>query len=313
MDAASQIGCPAMTRVLVTGASGYVGRQTLAPLARLGFEVHGLARRPLDEPACTWHALDLFDTEALAATLATIRPTHLLHLAWTTEHGKFWTDPANAAWRAATLELVDRFIAAGGRRCVIAGSCTEYDWSGSGLLSEAHTPLRPATLYGQAKAAAFRAVQAKAAAGGLSYAHARLFFSYGPFEQPQRLVPVIIRALLQGEPAHLTAGTQVRDFLDVRDLGRCLALLLASEVDGAVNVASGEGVSVARIAELLGDMVGRPDLIQLGALPLPREESPLLVADIARLTTEVGAKPEVSLQQGLSDAVAWWRERPTGH
>jgi len=298
-----------MTRVLVTGASGYVGRQTLAPLARLGFEVHGLARRPLAEPACTWHALDLFDTAALAAAFAAIRPSHLLHLAWTTEHGKFWTDPANDAWRAATLDLVDRFIAAGGRRCVIAGSCTEYDWSGTAPLSETRTPLNPATPYGQAKAATFRAVQAKAAAAGLSYAHARLFFSYGPFEQPQRLVPVIIRALLKGEPARLTAGTQVRDFLDVRDLGRCLALLLASEVEGAVNVASGEGVSVASIAGLLGDMVGRPDLIQLGALPLPREEPASIIADISRLATEVGAKSEIELEQGLSDAVASWRRR----
>lgn len=298
-----------MTRVLVTGASGYIGRQTLAPLVRLGFEVHGLARHPLDEPACRWHALDLFDEGALAAALAAIRPSHLLHLAWTTEHGTFWTDPANEAWRAATLDLVDRFIAAGGRRCVIAGSCTEYDWSGSGPLAEARTPLRPATPYGQAKAATFRAVQARAAATGLSYAHARLFFSYGPFEQPQRLVPLIIRALLKGEPARLTAGTQLRDFLDVRDLGRCLVLLLASEVGGAVNVASGEGVPVARIAGLLGDMIGRPDLIQLGALSPPRDEPPSIVADISRLATEVGAKPEIGLERGLSDTIAWWRER----
>jgi nucleoside-diphosphate-sugar epimerase len=298
-----------MTRALVTGASGYIGRQTLAPLARLGFEVHALARRPLDEPACTWHALDLFDTEAFGAALATIRPSHLLHLAWTTEHGKFWTDPANDAWRAATLELVDRFIAAGGQRCVIAGSCTEYDWSGTGPLSEARTPLRPATPYGHAKAATFRAVQARAAAAGLAYAHARLFFSYGPFEQPQRLVPVIIHPLLKGEPARLTAGTQVRDFLDVRDLGRCLALLLASEAEGAVNVASGEGVSVARIAGLLGDMIGRPDLIRLGAVLLQKEEPASIVADISRLVTEVRAKHEISLEQGLSDAITWWRER----
>jgi nucleoside-diphosphate-sugar epimerase len=298
-----------VTRVLVTGASGYVGRQTLAPLARLGFEIHGLARRPLDDPACRWHALDLFDGAALAAALETIRPSHLLHLAWTTEHGKFWTDPANESWRVATLDLVERFIAAGGRRCVIAGSCTEYDWSGSGPLSEAHTPLRPATLYGQAKAAALRAVRAKAAAGGLSYAHARLFFSYGPFERPQRLVPLIIRSLLKGEPARLTAGTQLRDFLDVRDLGRCLALLMASEVAGAVNVASGEGVSVAYIAGLLGAMLGRPDLIELGAVPPPRDEPPSIVADVARLTAEVGARPEIALEQGLADAAAWWRER----
>ena len=301
-----------MTRVLVTGASGYVGRQTLAPLARLGFEVHGLARRPLGEPACRWHALDLLDASALAAAIDAIHPSHLLHLAWTTEHGKFWTDPANEAWRAATLALVDRFIAAGGRRCVIAGSCTEYDWSGLGPFSEDRTPLRPATPYGQAKAATFRAVQARAAAAGLAYAHARLFFSYGPFEQPQRLVPVIIRALLKGEPARLTAGTQVRDFLDVRDLGRCLALLLASEVEGAVNVASGEGVPLVRIAGLLGDIIGRADLIQLGALPLPREEPPSIVADISRLVTEVDAKPEIKLDKGLADAVAWWREWPSG-
>jgi nucleoside-diphosphate-sugar epimerase len=120
---------------------------------------------------------------------------------------------------------------------------------------------------------------------------------------------VIIRALLKGEPARLTAGTQVRDFLDVRDLGRCLALLLASEVEGALNIASGEGVSVARIAGLLGDMIGRPELIQLGALPLPREEPGSIIADISRLATEVGAKPEIELEQGLSDAVASWRRR----
>ena len=299
-----------MTRVLVTGASGYVGRQTLAPLARLGFEVHGLARRPLDEAACRWHALDLFDAEALAAALAAIRPSHLLHLAWTTEHGKFWTDPANETWRAATLDLVDRFIAAGGQRCVIAGSGTEYDWSGTAPLSEGRTPLNPATPYGQAKAATFRAVQAKAAAAGLAYTHARLFFSYGPFEQPQRLVPLIIRALLKGEPARLTSGTQVRDFLDVRDVGRCLALLLASDVEGAVNVASGTGVSVARIARLLGDLMGRPERIQLGALTLPREEPSAIVADVSRLVAEVGAKPEITLEQGLADTLAWWREQP---
>lgn len=298
-----------MTRVLVTGASGYVGRQTLAPLARLGFEIHGLARHAIDEPACRWHAFDLFDNAAVAAALETIRPTHLLHLAWTTEHRKFWADPANESWRAATLDLVDRFIAAGGRRCVIAGSCSEYDWSGAGPLSEVHTPLNPATPYGQAKAATFRAVQAKAATAGLSYAHARLFFSYGPYEQPQRLVPVIIGALLRGEPARLTAGTQVRDFLDVRDLGRCLALLLGSEAAGAVNVASGAGVSVARIAALLGAMIGRPDLIELGALPSPREEPSSIVADISRLVTQVGAKPEIGLEQGLSDTVAWWHQR----
>jgi nucleoside-diphosphate-sugar epimerase len=298
-----------VTRVLVTGAGGYVGRQTLAPLSRLGLEIHGLARHPPDLPDffCRWHALDLLDPAAVAAAVDRIRPTHLLHLAWTTAHGQFWTDPANAAWHAATLALVDRFIAAGGHRCVIAGTCVEYDWSGTAPLSEARTPLEPATPYGQAKAQTFRDVQAKAAAAGLSHAHARLFFSYGPHEQPQRLVPMIVRALLAGRPAELTAGEQVRDFTDVRDIGRILALLLASGLEGPINIASGAGVSIARIATLLGDKLGRPDLIRLGARPLPRPEPPSIVADVTRQTAELRTAPEIGLDQGLVDAIAWWR------
>jgi nucleoside-diphosphate-sugar epimerase len=296
-----------MTRVLVTGAGGYIGRQTLAPLAQRGFEIHGLARRPPDLPGSRWHALDLLDPAAVAAAVERIRPSHLLHLAWTTAHGQFWTDPANEAWRTATLDLVDRFIAAGGRRCVIAGTCVEYDWSGTAPLSETRTPLNPATPYGRAKAQTFRDVQARAAAAGIAYGHARLFFSYGPHEQPPRLVPMIIRALLAGAPAELTAGTQVRDFMDVRDIGRCLALLLASDLEGPINIASGTGTAVGRIATRLGDMLGRPDLIRLGARPLPRAEPPSIVADVTRLTTELRTGPEISLDQGLTDAIAWWR------
>ncbi len=298
-----------MKRVLVTGASGYVGRQTLAPLAALGFEVHGVARRPLDLPGCRWHAADVLDPVAAAQLIERVRPSHLLHLAWTTAHGRFWDDPANAAWRDATLALLAGFADAGGRRFVSAGSCAEYSWDGIASLSEAHTPLRPSTRYGQAKLDVFMRALAASQAAGVSYAHGRLFYSYGPFEQPQRLVPGIIRALLKNEPARLTEGTQLRDFMDVCDVGRCFAALLASEVAGAVNIASGVPTSIAQIAELLAGIIGRPDLIELGVVARPADDPASIVGDNRRLVTEVGATPTIGLDSGLAAAVDWWRAR----
>ena len=126
----------------------------------------------------------------------------------------FVFDYAEADWRDATVALLDGFAGASGRRFVTDGSCAEYSWDSAAPLSEAHTPLRPATRYGQAKLEAFLRGQAASAAAGVSYAHGRLFYSYGPFEQPQRLVPGIIRALLRNEPARLTEGTTPLRILD---------------------------------------------------------------------------------------------------
>lgn len=292
-------------RVLVTGAGGYVGRQTLEPLARMGFEVVAVARRPLDL-AHNWRSADLLRPGDAAALIEAVRPSHLLHLAWTTAHGEFWSDPANSLWQAATLDLLGRFAAVGGRRFVEAGSCAEYDWSGSEPLSETDTPLRPRTLYGKAKAATFERGREAAARLGVSFAHGRLFHSYGPFEQRGRLVPSLILALLEGRPARLASPGHVRDFLDVRDIGRLLALLLASEVEGAVNVASGEGVAVGRVAALLLQVIGRGEIVEAAAARAGDPAS--IVALTRRLSAEVVAKPEISLEQGLADAVRWWRE-----
>jgi nucleoside-diphosphate-sugar epimerase len=231
------------------------------------------------------------------------RPSHLLHLAWTTEHGRYWEDPANTEWVAATRRLLEAFGETGGSRFVLAGRCAQYEWSGSEPLSEKDTPRRPATTYGRAKQGASEIVEAS----GLSTATALLFFPYGPNERPERLVPSIARGLLAGEEAPTSSGTQVRDFIHVSDCGGALAALLDSDATGPVNVGSGEGVSVAEVAEAVARIVGRPELLWLGALPGGDRTS--VVAAVSRLRDEVGFRPRLSLEQGLRDAVEWWRQR----
>ncbi|HEX7526789.1 MAG TPA: NAD(P)-dependent oxidoreductase [Gaiellaceae bacterium] len=281
--------------MLVTGATGFVGRQALAPLAARGYEVHAVGRREVD----------LLDPDATRRLIEELRPTHLLHFAWYAEPGAFWQSAENDRWLAASVQLLDAFAASGGMRATMAGTCAEYDWSGSGLLSEQSTALAPSTPYGKAKSE----LRAAAEQMSLSLGWGRIFFLYGPHEDERRLVASVTRALLAGLPARTTHGRQVRDFLHVADVGDAFAALLDSEVEGAVNIGSGEGVAVADVVQRIAAIVGRPDLVEVGALEAPPDEPPLLVADVTRLRNDVGWRPARSLDDGLRETVEWWRAR----
>lgn len=300
-----------MRRVLLTGATGFVGRHCPAELLSRGFEVHAVSSREVpagDASRVAWHRADLLEPGAARGLVGRLRPTHLLHLAWYAEPGRFWTSTENFRWVQASLELFEAFAAAGGRRVVAAGTCAEYEWGGGGPCVEARTPLRPATLYGACKHGLRVMLEAFAAQERLSAAWGRIFFLYGPHEDPRRLVSSVTRALLEGRPARCTHGRQVRDFLHAADVASAFVALLDSEVEGAVNIASGEAVTLKEVIGTLGELTGRGDLIELGAVPAPAGEPPVLVADVGRLREEAGWAPGRDLRAGLAETVAWWRE-----
>ena len=291
-----------MSEILVTGATGLVGRHATVALEGRGYRVHGLARKDAE------HEVDLFDSDAVRACLESVRPSHLLHLAWITEPGRYWTAPENLEWQSASLDLVRAFHAAGGRRAVIAGSCAEYDWK-----TLPDTPIdesfacRPASLYGAAKHALRVAVAAFARKRELSYAWGRIFYLYGGPEPKERLVPSVARALLRGEEAKCGSGTGRRDFVEARDVGAAFAALVDSRLAGPVNVASGESHTIADVARTIADIIGRPGLLRLGALADRADEPATLTADIGKLREGAGFTPAVSLWDGLAEAVKFWR------
>jgi nucleoside-diphosphate-sugar epimerase len=300
-------------RVLVTGANGFIGRHCLPLLGRKYAEVHAVTSRPTIacKESANWHQADLLDRSAIESLIALIQPSHLLHLAWLTSPGQYRTSPDNARWTEASLELVRQFAAYGGRRLVIAGTCFEYGPAESGC-RESSTPLLPSTPYGQAKLSLWQAVETLARQQGLSAAWSRTFHVYGPHEHPQRFVASLIRALVEGRPALCSSGEQFRDFLYVADVAAAHVGLLDSEVQGAVNVASGQAVRIKEVAQAIGQLLQRPELIQLGALPTSASEPAVLAADVTRLRREVGWSPEYVLRRGLQHTIDWWRnyEKP---
>ena len=286
--------------MLVTGASGFIGRQTIAPLLRRGFEVHSIGRRAV--PGTTHHAADLLDPPATREIVAGLGASHLLHLAWYVEPGAYWRSPHNLDWVAASLGLARAFVEAGGRRIVAAGTCAEYAW-GDPVLDEAATPCTPGTLYGACKDALRRVLTPFGDAAGVSIAWGRIFFLYGPGEAPGRLVSDAIRLLSNGGPFETSHGRQRRDFMHVADVAAAFAALLDSDVRGAVNIASGNAPPVRTVLEEVARHTGGLDRIDFGARILSSSEPEIIKAAVDRLRHEVGYIPTYDLATGIADAV----------
>jgi nucleoside-diphosphate-sugar epimerase len=309
----------AQKRVLVTGATGFIGRWSVAPLIAAGYEVHAVSTRagrvvPVQLQGAQLHQADLLDAAAVEHVLSIVRPSHLLHFAWIATPGVYWTSPDNARWLAAGEHLLRGFRSQGGGRAVLAGTCAEYDWSRAGVCIEGRTTLAgvdhaPLTAYARAKLAMHTALEQAGADGGLSTAWGRIFFQYGPDEHPERLVASVIVSLLMGREANASHGRQVRSFLHAADVGAAFAALLDGRVTGAVNIGSSDRVSIGELLGQIAAHIGRPDLLRLGALRAPANEPALLVPDVTRLRDEVGWRPRFSLDAGLEDTIAWWRDK----
>jgi nucleoside-diphosphate-sugar epimerase len=298
-----------MKKVLITGASGFIGRQCLPLLRAKGYEVHAvhMSAAATDEPEVVWHKADLLDPQQLSDLVAKVRPSHLLHFAWIATPREFWNSLLNIKWAQSSLHLMEAFASNGGERVVMAGSCAEYDWKNE-LCTEFETPTTPATLYGASKHAVQCIQQAFAWRVKLSAAWGRIFFLYGPNEHPNRLVSYVIRKLLVGEEAFCTTGDRVRDFLYVKDVADAFVALLDSDVSGPVNIASGEGVTIKDVVVRIADLLKRHELVQFGSVPTPVDEPKTLVADVNRLKLELGWSRRWSLVDGLEETINWWRQ-----
>ena len=165
------------------------------------------------------------------------------------------------------------------------------------------------TGHGGCKAAMDQALAAAASVYGFSAAWARLFFPYGPGEPPGRLIPTVVKGLLEQQPVACTDGLQQRDFVYVEDVAMALVRLLDSTATGPFNIGSGEPISLREAVGEITDQLGHSDLIDFGARPRSANDPDRLVADIGRIADELGWQPQVSFPDGISRTIDDWRQR----
>jgi nucleoside-diphosphate-sugar epimerase len=302
------------TCVLLTGAAGFLGAHLTRLLLAEGHHVVAVVKpgaptfwRIADVAAqLTIIEGDLGDVGDNVARIRAQKPEICVHLAWRGWSGKPAAD-ANLSSLGVSLELLRKMPALACRRFVAAGTCFEYDLDNPVLTEQ--TPLKPHDLYGSCKKSLFEVAQEFSALTGISVATPRIFYSYGPYEDPRRLVPSIALALMNDHPARATRGEQVRDYLHAADIASAIWAVAQSDLTGAVNVASGVPVTIAQIARRIGELLGKPDLIELGALNY-REGEPMHIVGSRSRLRELGWAPRFDLDRGLSETLQWWREAP---
>jgi nucleoside-diphosphate-sugar epimerase len=289
-------------KVLLTGANGFLGRHVLGVLRQQGIQTVMLGRtRPPDGAFAEFIQADLLARPHLPSLVKAAGASHLLHLAWYVEHGKYWASPLNSRWVDASTRLVEAFCQSGGQQVVVAGSCAEYDWA-SAWCREDHTPLVPATLYGTAKDATRRLVMAVCAQHGVACAWGRVFLPFGSGESAQRLIPSLINVFQGLRPPFGVNGSAFRDFLHASDVAHGLVTLLLKGADGAYNVSSGEPVQLAEVVrELARQLQVDPEPV-LAMSEKRLGEPTLLVGENLKIQS-LGWQPALSLVQGLTQTV----------
>lgn len=289
-------------RVLLTGASGFLGRYVLESLQRHSIETVMLGRhRPPGSAFADFIEADLLAAPDFTLLVKESAATHLLHLAWYAEHGKYWTSPLNLRWVEATTRLVEAFCVAGGQQVVAAGTCAEYDWS-YGYCREDSTPLNPATLYGIAKDATRRLAMAMCAQYQLPCAWGRVFLPFGAGEASQRLIPSLVEVFQGKRFAFGVNAAAERDFLHASDVAEGFVTLLRSGASGAYNISSGQPSQLSEVVRALARQFAADPQAVLDLTTARLGEPPLLVGENLKLKT-LGWQPLLSLVQGLERTV----------
>jgi nucleoside-diphosphate-sugar epimerase len=299
-------------RVLLTGGVGFVGSHVARRIVQAGCDVVAVVRPGRDTRVLaelgdrlTVVTGDLQDAEALTRALELFPPDLCLHLAWYVVPGRYLSAPENLDAVAASASLLRALSKTSCRRIVVASTCAEYADADDCVNEE--SAIEPRTLYAACKRAVSLMTAQVAADRGWTAVTARLFQVYGPREPEPRLIPSVIRTLVAGRPCPLTNGDQVRDFLHAEDVADALWAVTTSERGGAVNIASGIPTTVAAAASEIARQLGRPELLQLGALPTHPSDAASICARRGWLHEELGWKPRFDLASGLAHTIEWWR------
>jgi len=292
-------------RILITGASGFIGTHVLNLLVHENFKIHAISRnvrKDHSKNGVEWYKADLLKEVDIEGIFEKIRPKYLIHLAWKTGSGLKHESDENILWLKKSKELISVFYKYGGSRVLVSGTCAEYDWNYENLIED-KTPLVPLSGYGKAKLELFNFIESFSSTNDLSYVWARIFFCFGPHQNTNSLVPYVIDKLLKNEVVKTTEGDQVFDYLYIEDIAFALVSLLKSDYRGAVNISSGNGIKLKQLISKIAEYITAQDLIRFGAIPYTLGKPMKIIGNNTILRKNSKWTPKYTLDEGLRKTI----------
>lgn len=288
-------------KVLVTGLSGLIGKNLVNPLLDSGFEIYGIT---IDESnpnnGVKWIKGNLFDARFVKDTVAEIKPSHLLNMAWATT-GDYLSSQINYDFLTAGITLTKSFCENGGQRAIFAGTCFEYKFKDTPL-KETDRLDAGKTAYTFCKDKLRETAQYICGGHGVGFGYGRIFYVYGKNEHVRRLTGCIIDRSTRNEEISITAGPLIKDYMYSKDIAGAFVKFLDSNVEGVVNICTGSGISVREYSTVLAKKLGKEHLLKFEDNCV--KDPPFIVGDNSRLVNEVGYKIQYSLDSAFDEILS---------
>lgn len=271
-----------MKKVLITGASGFIGSHTIEFLLEKDYKIHAFSSQKRENTEkITWHQVDIAQTEDFSELIKKISPTHLLHLAWDVTPEVYMESESNYDWCNASKKLIEAFYSCGGKRFVVAG--TQFETNNESLYASCKRELL--TFLENSEN---------------NFAWGRIFYLFGENENPKRLVPYVINSLKNDKQVVIKDGEQIRDFMYVKDVAKAFVEILDCNAKGVFDIGLGEGIKIKDLAMKIADKINKPHLV---TIKKSENKVQSVIADIAKLRDEVGFKAQYTLDEAIGKII----------